>query len=383
MGDEGWNAFVKECLGAHCDGYSVLDARDGRVWGTSPDFGPRTYTATLTNDAGEDVATLTDLDQNIDRINCLASGGQWRNPSSGSFDDVWSACLLLFEMSSLEGWPTVMYAGIDAAPVVDQSPALNRSPLAALYFVLWVLAGGMVLVNLFVGVLVETFSEEKGKTDGNAMKLMDDSQQQWAATFELMLQVGPKRVPPCPASEWRAWCWRQCVGENAPKLDTFILLVIVFNTVLMGMDGYGISESVATTLRILNFVCTLIFVVEAAIKIAAHEIEGYFADGWNIFDFIVVAISLVDLLSIVLLRDTAHGGVQPTLLRILRIARILRTMRAIKSSRGLRMLLTTLLTSIPALANVLALFFLIQFTYAVLGMHLFRHVQWTEANAGW
>ena len=70
MGDEGWNAFVKECLGAHCDGYSVLDARDGRVWGTSPDFGPRTYTATLTNDAGEDA------EQRLNEADICASFGR-------------------------------------------------------------------------------------------------------------------------------------------------------------------------------------------------------------------------------------------------------------------------------------------------------------------
>ena len=77
MGDEGWNAFVKECLGAHCDGYSVLDARDGRVWGTSPDFGPRTYTATLTNDAGEDA------EQRLNEADIAASFGRGARHAAG------------------------------------------------------------------------------------------------------------------------------------------------------------------------------------------------------------------------------------------------------------------------------------------------------------
>ena len=77
MGDEGWNAFVKECLGAHCDGYSVLDARDGRVWGTSPDFGPRTYTATLTNDAGEDA------EQRLNEADICASFGRGVRHAAG------------------------------------------------------------------------------------------------------------------------------------------------------------------------------------------------------------------------------------------------------------------------------------------------------------
>jgi hypothetical protein len=51
-------------------------------------------------------------------------------------------------------------------------------------------------------------------------------------------------------------------------------------------------------------------------------------------------------------------------------------MRAIKSFGGLKRLLTTLITSLPALAIVLILFFLIILTYAALGMHLFRNVHW-------
>ena len=46
---------------------------------------------------------------------CEAAGHLWQNPSFGSFDNVGTAALLLFEMASLEGWPTVLFAGIDAS----------------------------------------------------------------------------------------------------------------------------------------------------------------------------------------------------------------------------------------------------------------------------
>ena len=58
---QAWNAFVDACLMKHCDGASVLDLRDGRVWGSSGDFGPRTYTATVTNEAGEDAPMAADV----------------------------------------------------------------------------------------------------------------------------------------------------------------------------------------------------------------------------------------------------------------------------------------------------------------------------------
>ena len=70
MGDEAWNAFVDACLMKHCDGASVLDLRDGRVWGSSGDFGPRTYTATVTNEAGEDAS------ERVNEADILASFGR-------------------------------------------------------------------------------------------------------------------------------------------------------------------------------------------------------------------------------------------------------------------------------------------------------------------
>ena len=181
------------------------------------------------------------FDVSLDRTECVAKGGAdaWQSPTGASFDNIGSACLLLFEMSSLEGWPAFMYAGIDAAALTDQPPSLDRNPVLAIYFVAWVLAGGMVLINLFVGVLVVTFTAQNEQQSG-ASKLMDAQQQQWASSFELMLQMSPQRSPPCPKNCLRALCWR--LIHWAP-LETFILLVILLNTVLMGMDGYNIAQA--------------------------------------------------------------------------------------------------------------------------------------------
>ena len=59
---------------------------------------------------------------------CEAAHGKWRNPSFGHFDDVLSASLLLFEMSSLEGWNRVLWICIDAV-AIDEAPQRDHSPL--------------------------------------------------------------------------------------------------------------------------------------------------------------------------------------------------------------------------------------------------------------
>ena len=96
--------------------------------------------------------------------------------------------------------------------------------------------------------------------------------------------------------------------------------------------------------------------------------------GWHKFDFTVVLLALPDLLEAVGL-DANLSSVFPTnLLRILRIARVARVLRLIKSSKGLQSLLTALLLSLPAMANLSGIFLIVQFLYAVLGMQLFGKV---------
>ena len=84
----------------------------------------------------------------LSRSGCLASGCTWSNPPFGDFDHIGSALLRLFEISTLEGWTELLWAGMDASQV-DESPVHERSFYLSLYFVLWVLLSAFVLFDLF------------------------------------------------------------------------------------------------------------------------------------------------------------------------------------------------------------------------------------------
>ena len=87
-----------------------------------------------------------------------APHGLWQSqPHMGSFDNIFSASLLLFEISSLEGWPRVMYMGIDAVGV-DVAGEVDANPIMSIYIIQWVFLGGFVVLNVFVGVLIDTFA---------------------------------------------------------------------------------------------------------------------------------------------------------------------------------------------------------------------------------
>ena len=116
------------------------------------------------------------------------------------------------------------------------------------------------------------------------------------------------------------------------------MCIILFNTVLMALDGYGISAGASALLGQLNLVCTVLFTVEAAIKILAFGFKEYLQVGWNVFDFTIVTLSLLD----ELLESVAEAlGINPTLLRALRTLRVSRILRTVKSAKGIRQLLAT------------------------------------------
>lgn len=132
----------------------------------------------------------------------------------------------------------------------------------------------------------------------------------------------------------------------------------------------------SATLDSLNIAFTVIFVVEAAIKIIGLRLH-YFRRAWNVFDFVIVLLSVLGIII-----DTMFGGsafISPTLLRVVRVFRIGRVIRLVKAAKGLRKLLFALIISVPALFNIATLLFLFMFIFAVVGMTFFMHVRHKDA----
>ena len=84
----------------------------------------------------------------------------WLNPAFGSFDSFGSAMLLLYIMSTGDGWEDVMFQGMDAVgPGV--APVRNDFSPSALFFIAWMFFGSFFALNLFVGVIIDNFNRIK------------------------------------------------------------------------------------------------------------------------------------------------------------------------------------------------------------------------------
>lgn len=122
------------------------------------------------------------------------------------------------------------------------------------------------------------------------------------------------------------------------------------------------------------------FIVEAVIKILGFGWQFYIRSGWNKFDFVLVAASVIDLVMSAV--GSSVGGSIFNILRsqkILRVTRITRMLKLIKSFKSLQSLFVTLWISLPAFWNVGALLLLIMFVYSYLGVQLLGNLRHRES----
>jgi voltage-gated sodium channel len=142
--------------------------------------------------------------------------------------------------------------------------------------------------------------------------------------------------------------------------QNFVTAVIVLAGIVVGMETYpAIVERYESILHLVNQIILVIFVAEVVIKIGAEgsRPQNYFKDAWNIFDFAIVAVSLLPI-----------GGSSVTVLRLLRLLRVLRLFKALPR---LQVLVGALLKSIPSMFYVTLLLLLLFYVYAVAATFLF------------
>ena len=107
------------------------------------------------NDTSVSYVTECTGDFVVDSVNVTRV---WTNPDA-TFDNIGEAMLSLTEAASLELWLDIMYNAMDAPAEIGQQPTTNNSWPAAFYFVLFLLIGSFLIMNMFIGAVVITFAE--------------------------------------------------------------------------------------------------------------------------------------------------------------------------------------------------------------------------------
>ncbi|KOO32786.1 sodium channel protein type 9 subunit alpha [Chrysochromulina tobinii] len=299
---------------------------------------------------------------------------EWINPPYGSFDDWGQSMIILYIAATGDGWEAFMFAGMDATGV-DMAPERNDFSAVAVFFLMWMLVGNFVSINLFVGSIVDNFTRIKKEDDGSAT--MTPEQTQWVNTIKGSSSEYANKAARKPRCDCCGLRNRAFELVNSRAFEFFVMGVILTNTFGMTLDFWRVEEHPKyDEYYDGTMMCfTYFYYAEFLIKFFALGCH-YFADGWCRFDFFLVSISAVDQFAPLLLTVLP---VPPTMLRVLRVMRVLRVLRLVKELKGLRDLVMTLVISVPALFNVGCLLGLVMFMYAVLGLNVFTYVQHSGA----
>jgi len=156
----------------------------------------------------------------------------------------------------------------------------------------------------------------------------------------------------------------------ADWFNNFIVGVVIIAGILVGvqtektMQGNGVIFAVETVILI-------IFIVESALKIAAESPKPwrYFRDAWNIMDFTIAAVGVIDLL--MEMAGAAMTGGAGSVLMVFRLFRLMRIMKLVKSIPQLRIIVSTMIVALPSVFYISILIFLLLYIYGVLGVFVF------------
>lgn len=144
--------------------------------------------------------------------------------------------------------------------------------------------------------------------------------------------------------------------------EAFVIVIILLSAVLIGAKSYQLNERLLSILHVLDWGITFFFLFEISIRFLGEpEKRKFFRSGWNIFDTLIVSVSLIPI----------EDSELALLGRLIRIFRVLRMVSIIPE---LRILMNSLIRALPQLGYVCLLMFIIFYIYAAIGTSFFEKV---------
>ena len=230
--------------------------------------------------------------------------------------------LTMFTMMTTEGWNAVMWLAVDTTQV-HQVPQRHLHPEFIVFFIAFLIFGSLFILNLFVGVVLNTFNKEKDLLSHN--NELTKLQHEYLQVMKNCYMEQPKRKYVKTGSKIRDLC--NDVAQ-ADSFNAFILLCIIVNSICLAVTWYGEPGELVEVMEIVNLAFTGIYLLEMIIKLIAYK-KTYFMDGWNVFDFLIVIFALVGIFTYYVF--AIQVGALSTVVRAFRILRVLKLIRKAKN----------------------------------------------------
>jgi len=288
---------------------------------------------------------------------------------TSNYDNIFACMETLFQVMSLDGWKDICLFSMDITSL-DMSPSQDSSPLAAVFYIIFVFVGSILITQLFVAVIIESYIETQRLT-------RSEDQMRYYAVLTMVTKMWGSRdqLNTRPDNCITGLChdiFTDCYPKRTcdkgylhilhRNIDAIILTLVLTNGALMCSEHSGQSEFFGDFLEYQNLCFLALFTVESFMKILAYGFS-YFQNAWHLFDFCIVAGGWFGILA-------ASFGLAG-FYRIFRVARALRVVRAARHAKQLKSVFETLIGSVVNVGNIIVLLLVLFFMWSVVGMQTF------------
>ena len=332
-------------------------------------------------------------------------GGQFNfdeGTPRANFDSFHWAFVTTFQVLSTENWNDILTS------VLRSSVGIPGS----LFLIVWVILGNFIFLNLFLAILIESFSQDQedevGEVSTAYEKVMAIAKKRFSKDLRRLEEFeslntsimesfgGQKTENPesnfviyddikCEKSFYlfskTSWFRKICfLAISNPKFDTVTLVLIVINSVklvwdtyLLEMNSEDIEKKVSTYF---DYIFTVIFSIEFILKSVslgfAFSANSYLKDNWNKVDFLIIVFSII---------DSSIESVNIPIIKVFRLLRCLRPLKLISHNISMKIVVIALVESIGAILNVLVVIILIWLVFAILGVSLLGGKMYSCSNS--
>uniref|UniRef100_A0A8C7MDQ7 Voltage-dependent calcium channel type A subunit alpha-1 n=1 Tax=Oncorhynchus kisutch TaxID=8019 RepID=A0A8C7MDQ7_ONCKI len=283
-----------------------------------------------------------------------------------NFDTFPAAIMTVFQILTGEDWNEVMYNGIRS------QGGVQYGMWSSIYFIVLTLFGNYTLLNVFLAIAVDNLAnaQELTKVCSTVLRVFTEwVPLQWQAFVPLY-----KCLRYCQLRSSLLICRIRRICHYVVTMRYFemtILLVIVASSIALAAEDPVCTNSDRNrVLRYFDYVFTGVFTFEMIIKmidlgLLLHD-GSYFRDLWNILDFIVVVGALFAFAL------TNNKGRDIKTIKSLRVLRVLRPLKTIKRLPKLKAVFDCVVTSLKNVFNILIVYKLFMFIFAVIAVQLFK-----------
>ncbi|XP_041868381.1 voltage-dependent T-type calcium channel subunit alpha-1H-like [Melanotaenia boesemani] len=304
-----------------------------------------------------------DLSNIVNKSDCLAANYHWERKQY-NFDSLLQAMIALFVMYSKAGWVNIMYDGLDAVGV-DMQPIKNYNKWILPYFLSFMVMS-FVLLDMFIGIMVETFHNCQMNQKQEEVELGNEEH-----LIESQGTEGESPEREQTASSEGSWMWQflyMICTSRALELSVTVILII--NVLLMGVEHYNQPEVINKVTDYSNYVFMIIMITEVLLKLVVFGVMKFIKDRWNLLDIIIILLFVISFV-LTQLRMANVISFNPSILRVCRMLRLSQVLKA----KTIRTLIKTLNKTLSQVWSIFLLYLFFSFIYGVLGVELFGKLE--------